>query len=837
MKSDNTSHNDDFLHALHDDIPQNFEDDLYQRLQMLEDDDSDSTDSTDTPSRAWWTVAVACLMAVLLGGLLLMSSQSSPQTLSTPNLPLDHVNNQRISADNAALLRPFDTLIQNPASAISLSPDGSQLAVMTHDAVYLHDAHDLHADPRRLDMAYPLRDVHFLADGRLIARQNDGDDNSQVISLDTQTGTLTPLIQLPPGNVDFSELIVTDTGTQAVFAGCNQENGMLSSINGRMLCRAGNYTLTGFDLTTGDTLFSKDITEETVADIALAGNDDWLIYFPTLKDGARAHNLQSGDDIVLPLPENGLRSQHDKGNIYQVFVSEDGDQIGFSGLSQRRDVRVWSFEVLLNQALSGDDTPPAHQMIFSKYPSGDIVFHPVTEDMLMAGYDLQVISEDTDDLFAERVKLDIPIDTPQQAIFDASGERLYLLTWMGLLQTVNWPTQQPVDTLTDYIGADYAISSVSSADGQRTIVFEQGELSSMVPKLYDITGEQMTEHFLQSAPDAYHPAVTAAISPDGRFAAVLEVRDILFDTKPTLVLHDLQTGDVRDIQQLPSMPLLSRVQMAFDSENNLRILAYPGQIWHYTLEMLLDESDLPERPTRLVYLDERADWQYLMYGTVEAGVTSGFSINQDYLVAYSCMDRANAICTENVLFVWNIHNQRVADYGISENRNLARINLPDTDLRPHTYDTPTISADGNLIAIERCLEEVMVEQYFGETYYCTQSELLVWQMDAVQDGNMEPADRIALNTTHSNLAFSPQADDSGNWLLAVGGFSRNATDPAASEASTSLYQVTADATISHIQTIDSEIRPTFRGDGNVLYLRNLDTHSYRAWGVPGLTGQ
>ena len=149
-----------------------------------------------------------------------------------------------------------------------------------------------------------------------------------------------------------------------------------------------------------------------------------------------------------------------------------------------------------------------------------------------------------------------------------------------------------------------------------------------------------------------------------------------------------------------------------------------------------------------------------------------------------------------------------------------------------------ISPDGRLIAIERCLTEDFTEGSYGESYYCTQSELLLWQMDDVQNGNMEPAARVPLNTTRSSLVFSPQTDDNGNRLLAVGGLvSKEGEDPRQAEASTSLYQVTPDADISYIQTMDDEYRSAFRSDGNVLYLRNLETRDYRAWGVPGLANR
>ena len=84
MNSNKTQHQDDFIHALHDDIPQDFADDLYKRLQALDDEETTTSQVSSAP-RAWWTLAVASIMAVMLGGLLLVAGAF----LLTPGLVTD----------------------------------------------------------------------------------------------------------------------------------------------------------------------------------------------------------------------------------------------------------------------------------------------------------------------------------------------------------------------------------------------------------------------------------------------------------------------------------------------------------------------------------------------------------------------------------------------------------------------------------------------------------------------------------------------------------------------------------------------------------------------------
>lgn len=179
----------DFLEALKEEMPTDFGKDLLAQLKAQDAHMSKQKRKQRPSAPSFWTLAVASILAVMLGGVLVFTRSNTQDMAGLQDVSPSLTNYGQLSPQTAQNIEVVTRFGQPSAYNMQLSPDGEQLLVATSTGLYLHKANNLNEPAQLLppyDTSVAMAD--FDADGNIYGLFNNTETDEYVtFRTDAQT--------------------------------------------------------------------------------------------------------------------------------------------------------------------------------------------------------------------------------------------------------------------------------------------------------------------------------------------------------------------------------------------------------------------------------------------------------------------------------------------------------------------------------------------------------------------------------------------------------------------------------------------------------------------------
>jgi WD40 repeat protein len=501
----------EFLNALKEEMPDDFGRSLLAQLKAEE-----KSKMKPLPATIW-TVAAACLVTVLVTFVLFVSRMPNGAPLSTMQEAWQM--REPITPENINLLEPLLTIGYGQAEAIALSPDNNTLAVGTSLGLYLHDAHNLAAEPVFLGMpsdfetslAAPyhriVRYIGYTEDGRLFTLLAKSEEIT-LYEWDEASKSFLDRFTLGQPWLIPQVVRINGDGTRLLLGTCSMENGMYGDF-----CQTHSLArIQLVDLLNGEDVFFR--IPRRMSNAIATVNPDWTKIAFEEESRIKLYDLASGEtqDLLLIGNAEGNRDQvMDSDEMHSLHFSPDGSKIGI--LDATTSPMDW-WELSELEAEPRTVGQYGTSMYFGDgvyYPNRPVpALNPVTEQYLFAS-DIGLVIYD---FGANRPSALIPSDSrPRDYQVSSDGQSLYTLDQTGLIRVWDWDDAAQTDMSLRYgIGSNYEFSI--SADGN---LFSGGGRG--LGFVYDISSATIQQTALSTAENSYLASDLVTVSPDGRYIA------------------------------------------------------------------------------------------------------------------------------------------------------------------------------------------------------------------------------------------------------------------------------------------------------------------------------
>jgi WD40 repeat protein len=506
----------EFLNALKEEMPEGFGHELLAQLKA--DDKKKKVLSFPT----FWTVAVASIVTVLVGFMLFVSRVPNAVPLSLAMQAWQ--SREPLTPENINLIEPLLTIGDGQAEAIALSPDGNTLAVGTSKGVFLHNAHDLAAEPVALGLPphvyfnagynTAFSYMEYIPDGRLFMLVRR--PNALTLYQWSEAEGYLELYTLGQPWLLAQAVDVSPDGTMLLLGTCSMQYGMY----GDYCQNEGMARLEIVDLANGGNVFSR--MPRRMSNAIAAMNPDWTLLAYEEESKIRLYDLSSGETVDLLLMGNGNGDRRNINNqvmrseeMHSLHFSPDGTKIGIidaSGLP----MDWWELSALQEEALSVrqygtsmySDEPVPNRPDVALYPLADEYVTVTASGIMAYSYDGNVP-------FATFASETIAVSFE----ISADGQTLYTLDMSGLIRRWDWESQSLSETSTRYTtGSNWSFSI--SADSR--LFTSGGYGASGLGYLYELSPSGVQQSYVGYNEFTEMDYSDTAISQDGRYVAFTE---------------------------------------------------------------------------------------------------------------------------------------------------------------------------------------------------------------------------------------------------------------------------------------------------------------------------
>lgn len=811
--------NDDFFEQFHQDPPDDFAQELWARLTVLDALDKQEKLTPTAPRGLIYRIGqslrgtpaalVAAGMAILFAGIILLNSLQ-PQSNNLSQIDpislanLRPITQSAIRNQNIQLLRQLG---RGTLYDMAWSPDESTIAVASGSGVYLHDARDF-SDLGTLPgtEGKAVRTITYSRDGTKIAAFLRNSQEIVIWEAGTQANTYEVVERIPTEDALVTELTFNETADQLGVTqctldedhACNQYGFYVREIGtGQMLQGTGTYARTEF-------IISPDWSILIMLD-----SDDRVLMFQDMQTG---ETLKQFDTTLLASMGGaiGIRFSPDSTQIainiansgtvrfYEVaaLLSDDADETIFqnSAVLQLQLPANGSMQMILDTAFSPDGA-----YLFASAFNGSIFVWSLPDGALVNEFPTT----------ANQIS---------QFVMNADGSRiLTFANGVHTLQTPEITVQASEYTLT-------ALDYLSFSENHDTLVASgKGYWYSQV-YVWDLQNTEPDLHVIQSADAAPQFTRLAQADINGAGDEIVYHRVRLGEANMwnDVEIYNLRTGEFEQLND--NTVWRDRANPIFEANGDVLMLVDDASTME--LERWL-RSDAPQQvgdiPRESVTLRRTNDLSQIDTQSATSNnyvLTSAYTSDQSLVATSVCSGEVDdGVCNAEIR-VWDI------------NSGTLLLTLRDSEFEftgYETFSTMSFSPDGNTLAVGSCFEYTLESN--GQRIRCQSSGVRLWDVSAayarldIQDESevpiVEPLARIDRLAPYPipQVAFSP-AQEGDTLLLAV-----------ADNDDTTFYNVnTQTGELGLIDGIVGVGYPQFSPDGELLALTRNGV--IELWGVP-----
>lgn len=534
----------DFLYALKDELPQEFSDNLREQLKQIEQEEyvQQETIQPKQTHNTGWLLAVASILVAIFGVIFFVSTRPNLDVLNiVQQLPPTLTNHGEITPENISDLQLITTLGDGFARRIRLSPDGETLAVDSSAGLYLHDANNLNAEPRRIITPENFNIIDYADDGTIygVSVYQSSGNTVQLMRVDPNTSQTTVLFDLPPAYLNDFE--ISADGSRLFLQACYPETTELG------YCMDSEWLTQVYDTETGHLAlefesvfrfgFSPYVYDSYNSSVVTSISNDGskYVYLRQIDDDYIIYlmNVETGESqAILRLGTEGSFS-----SSQWIQLSPDGQTLLVSRYTQ---VRFWDIDRLLASDTLLDaqtDDPDRGVSMDTRHST---LFHSETQtligisDNIIHNYD--IITEEAESVF-ESDLAGTPIQSTVQ--INPEGTALYVVLAAGELVRYSYPEGMIQETSSRY-----------DTGWEHQFFFYDGNLltathnfSGTYIREWSLDNNEPSDEIFQSNDGIIYPVSPEIImSADGRYLyySGQQVED---NTSTFDWLHDLETGE------------------------------------------------------------------------------------------------------------------------------------------------------------------------------------------------------------------------------------------------------------------------------------------------------
>lgn len=788
----------DFLYIRQEKMSENFGNVLWQQLQ--------EQDKKHLPKTAIWTVVAASFVTSIIGFLLVLSQITLELPADTPTFTQHDV----ITVSNIDQLQPFARLGNGMVHQIQAMPDGEHLLIAASTGLFLHDADDLNAEPTQI-ASDSLGYIDVDEQGNIygITSLPNGTNNHTQIVLrwDATTYERTELFQRPQNIHHINGLSIKPDGSQMLVPICTE-----MAIHENFNWRCTEQQFVWYDIASGQQLA---VDHPNIYDGVMLGQyaiaDDWsyIAYFVDVDDDPETYifhldliDIATHEIRTVLISDAPPPHMNHAAALNGLMFSADGKRLMLQAIGMAEQAIIMD-----TATLWATDEP------INFWLDDEAVLYQTAEndDTFIWGYLLSpdgrsLIAQSNDSLFSYDLADDVNLSlnpsrivdktVNQYFIFAPNGQAMYGFLYGGkVVSRYDTSTLEVVDTLTHY-DSHYDQTFQFTADGSQVGISEQ---YNDIPSIWTIDTDTPTrELFL--AEGQLRAIRQFTLSPDGKRVVYhynefwsndysLAVEDIDNNTRHTI---DATSG-FHNLRFLPDGTL-----------SGLR--SYTGLV-RYSVDDLT--SDQPNPQINRLSTPGLANTLFSLAGISRVTV----SPDNQWVVVSRCHREGSCAYTDFI--VWDIENDE-------------HVTLVTDEAAFKDYGTMAFSPDSQLFAYAYCLQSVTIVE---ERPSCASSEVRIYAIDDLLAHESTFTDPIPLEPLATltgfdelpmNIAFNPQQQADGSWLLAITEW----------HTQTQLWQVDAEGRTARLRVLDTVRQPVaFDPTGGFMFT-TADTAQPEVWGVP-----
>ena len=730
------SGNDDFLYALKDDLPQDFADDLWQQLHVLE------KEKPVKPARSWWVLAVASFATLFFGAIMIFVSAPRFEFLVTIlNLPSRPVELVPITTDNIAQAEMIASEGKGHAYRMTLSPDDSTLAIGTSTGIYLHDAHDLNAEAQFIGT--PSNYIQYME------YSDNGDlyiftsylNGAGLHRWDAEQNQFMAIYDFANSTSDDYQILqsidLSPDGSQLMLVSCIESNSYF--VEGSFLPQCAQLPTARIEIIDLNNLDNSfEIVPDNTANIIPAMTPDWLqlayfdsgiIYIYDMVTGETHPVIETDPDLSQSRPFSG--------NAASLHFTPDASRLGFLRMSSGK-YDSWSV-VELNQV--DINNPFIIPMDGSSVPdtvASLLIFHPITHDRLVSRSDSIMIYSAEDESRMRELRR---VGQPRDMTMNSDGSRLYVLSSSGAVQALDWETQERIN-----INLDYAISDNTDITfGVKSQLFvNNSRQTDSISFLWDTSNNIIERHPLAEDSHLTNPITNSAFSKDERYIA--------YTMNSYIYVYDRIEDDSQRLY-----PLMYVLSMGFRDDGHLIVISAENangghiHIYDFTPEMLADGD--AEYPMAYLTIDDFTIGCCFYHQPAPAH-TYSLIPGATILAVFSCDGKvesflASSSCTKRSI---NLISTMTGEI-------LVQVDIESTIYR--SFPALVHSADGQYLALGYC------DTAIPDTFQCEENGGVVdiWRIDDLLNDRIASIHVTGLIFEQSQIELLAQENRS--FLLAI----------------------------------------------------------------------
>jgi hypothetical protein len=804
----------DFLNTLKEDLPPDFAQELKAKLDAM-----DTHKSAAPPThRTFWTVAAASIVTLLLGIVLVINRM--PQLLTLVIAPLTPVlsftQHGEITTESIDQLQPFARLGNGAMTGMHMLPDSEHLLVTATTGLYLHDAHDLSAEPQQIYEGSIANysdvdaqgNLYGLAESIYTQRENP----VTIARWNTTTGERTDILHLNDLTLyAIEDVQVNPDGSQILLSVCLE----FTPMGFGSVCKQRGYRW--YDALTGEHLNTIALPDTDIFWRSDVINDDWS-YIAYQIDAAENETLSQP---MIQLMNVATRETHTvisfgaplstewgaNVNVDRVEFSPDGQSLltrssnnGQHMMYAIYDVdSLWETETPINPGMDVDAV--RYRVTTFAYSYHSLYFSPDNHYVLSMNdhqvlqYDITTGERNSQPIRSVIVSEDYSLNPHDLPIFSPDGSTLYIRYQPNIVIAYDTETLNKIDE-TAYFQNDSIDTFQFTQDGSQVAIYSG---SGGIPNIWTINTDPPThELFL---PDGVLASIGRFIlSPDGN--TVVYKKQNIWETDDSLWIHQRENST-------PSLPLpVDHYLMELQFLNDGTLLGIGMDNDTGELSLLRWSNDMLAG----IIPDAQADElpfqgigsMSLMWGPG----SNNFAVDPNgHFFALSPCRLNYPDCVRDKFKVWNLQTDE-------------QITVEDTQ-NFHVYGSMAFSPDNQLFAYGYCAEPFSSVDYFQN---CDAGEVRFYTLDALfnTDTPMPLFTLTEFEALPKNIAFNPIQQSDGSWLVAI----------TEAYTQTQLWRVHSDGTNELLRTLDALRQPvTFDPTGSLMFT-TTDTAQTEVWGVP-----
>ena len=785
----------DFLYARREKMSEEFGKDLWKQLQ--------EEDKKQLPKTAAWTAVAASLLTGIIGFLLVFSHTANiGSMIDVPiNVPT-FTQHDVITTSNIDQLQPFAHLGNGMVHQIQAMPDGEHLLIATSIGLFLHDANNLNTEPTQITTA-SLSYIDVDEQGNIygITSLPFGVNTypQTVLRWDAITYEQTELVQLPDDMVNMGGLSIKPDGSQLMIQMCATIE-HIPDFN--LTCTEQAFIW--YDTASGEQLAIDRpnlYTDLVLGPYAIADDWSYMAYFVDIDDDPepKIFHLQ-----LMDITTHEIRTvlisdppPNHPAELNSLMFSFDGERlllqpIGMTGQALVMDTAtLWATDEPINFWL--DDEATLYRTAendetfiwdFQLTPDGRSRVAQSNDHLYR--YDLV---GDTNSLLASALSIDKVINP--SFIFSLDGQSIYGLHADDFIFKYDTATLELMDTLTRY-NSHYLQEFQFTEDGSQVAV---SKWYSDIPSIWTINTDPPT-HDLFLPDNQLREVSQFALSPDGK--SVAYHFNELWNTDGSIWIENLDQNTrqaigsslgFHDLRFLPDGTLLG-------IHPNLGLIRYTA-----------DNRDNPQIDRLSV--SGMANNLFTLAGASRVTL----SPDNQWVIVSRCHKEAS--CNYADFIVWNVETNQQVTLVTDENAF-------------KEYGSMAFSPDGKLFAFGYCLNKIEV---VNAQYQCGASEVRIYALDDLiahdsTYSNPVPLEPLVTLTGFKeipiNIAFAPQQQTDGSWILAITEW----------HTRTQLWQVNEASTAKMLRILETVTQPVAFDPTSSLLFTTADTAQTEVWGVP-----